>query len=167
LDYKEFFVNLEFIKLRVIFDEEKRKILKTEIFDKTSINSFEKENYISEMIKKYFYGDLEKFDLSFLYMDNLGSLQKRVLNKLVEIPRGKVTTYKRLSELIGKDRAYRAIGTTLAKNPFPILIPCHRVIKSDLNVGNFGDRPDLKIKILQFEGVIFEKEHFVSKEFVL
>lgn len=167
MDYKEFFVDLEFIKLRVIFDKKKRKILKTEIFDKTSINSTKEDNHISELIKKYFYGDIEKFDLSFLYMDDLGNLQRRVLYKLIEIPRGKVTTYKRLSKLIGKDRAYRAVGTSLAKNPFPILLPCHRVIKSDLNSGNFGDRPDLKIKLLQFEGVVFEKEHFVSKEFVL
>lgn len=145
----------------------RKKILKTEILENDSKNLKETKNYVSELIKEYFYGHINKFDLSILNFDNLTDFQKDILIKLSEIPRGKVTTYKNLGEKIGRDRAYRAVGTSLAKNPFPIIIPCHRVIKSDLNVGNFSDGYDLKVKILKFEGVIFEKQFFVSKKSIL
>jgi len=167
LDYKQFLVNLDFIKLKVFFNEKKNKILKTEILENDSKNLKETKNYVSELIKEYFYGHINKFDLSILNFDNLTDFQKDILIKLSEIPRRKVTTYKNLGEKIGRDRAYRAVGTSLAKNPFPIIIPCHRVIKSDLNVGNYSDGYDLKVKILKFEGVIFEKQFFVSKKSIL
>jgi len=167
LDYKQFLVDLDFIKLKVFFDEKKNKILKTEILENDSKNLKETKNYVSELIKEYFYGHINKFDLSILNFDNLTDFQKDILIKLSEIPRGKVTTYKNLGEKIGRDRAYRAVGTSLAKNPFPIIIPCHRVIKSNLNVGNYSDGYDLKVKILKFEGVIFEKQFFVSKKSIL
>ncbi|HRT37569.1 MAG TPA: MGMT family protein [Caldisericia bacterium] len=167
MDYKQFLVNLDFIKLKVFFNEKKNKILKTEILENDSKNLKETKNYVSELIKEYFYGHINKFDLSILNFDNLTDFQKDILIKLSEIPRGKVTTYKNLGEKIGRDRAYRAVGTSLAKNPFPIIIPCHRVIKSDLNVGNYSDGYDLKVKILKFEGVIFEKQFFVSKKSIL
>ncbi|HOL83334.1 MAG TPA: MGMT family protein [Caldisericia bacterium] len=167
MDYKQFLVDLDFIKLKVFFDEKKNKILKTEILENDSKNLKETKNYVSELIKEYFYGHINKFDLSILNFDNLTDFQKDILIKLSEIPRGKVTTYKNLGEKIGRDRAYRAVGTSLAKNPFPIIIPCHRVIKSNLNVGNYSDGYDLKVKILKFEGVIFEKQFFVSKKSIL
>ncbi|HOK18652.1 MAG TPA: MGMT family protein [Caldisericia bacterium] len=167
MDYKQFLVNLDFIKLKVFFNEKKNKILKTEILENDSKNLKETKNYVSELIKEYFYGHINKFDLSILNFDNLTDFQKDILIKLSEIPRRKVTTYKNLGEKIGRDRAYRAVGTSLAKNPFPIIIPCHRVIKSDLNVGNYSDGYDLKVKILKFEGVIFEKQFFVSKKSIL
>ncbi|HPP43963.1 MAG TPA: MGMT family protein [Caldisericia bacterium] len=167
MDYKQFLVDLDFIKLKVFFDEKKNKILKTEILENDSKNLKETKNYVSELIKEYFYGHINKFDLSILNFDNLTDFQKDILIKLSEIPRRKVTTYKNLGEKIGRDRAYRAVGTSLAKNPFPIIIPCHRVIKSDLNVGNYSDGYDLKVKILKFEGVIFEKQFFVSKKSIL
>ena len=167
MDYKQFLVDLDFIKLKVFFDEKKNKILKTEILENDSKNLKETKNYVSELIKEYFYGHINKFDLSILNFDNLTDFQKDILIKLSEIPRGKVTTYKNLGEKIGRDRAYRAVGTSLAKNTFPIIIPCHRVIKSDLNVGNYSDGYDLKVKILKFEGVIFEKQFFVSKKSIL
>lgn len=167
MDYKQFLVDLDFIKLKVFFNEKKNKILKTEILENDSKNLKETKNYVSELIKEYFYGHINKFDLSILNFDNLTDFQKDILIKLSEIPRGKVTTYKNLGEKIGRDRAYRAVGTSLAKNPFPIIIPCHRVIKSNLNVGNYSDGYDLKVKILKFEGVIFEKQFFVSKKSIL
>ncbi len=156
-----------YIKLKVFFNEKKKKILKTEILENDSKNLKETKNYVSELIKEYFYGHINKFDLSILNFDNMTDFQKDLLIKLTEIPRGKVTTYKNLGEKIGRDRAYRAVGTSLAKNPFPIIIPCHRVIRSDLNVGNFSDGYDLKVTILKFEGVIFEKQFFVSKGSIL
>ncbi|MGB9750323.1 MAG: methylated-DNA--[protein]-cysteine S-methyltransferase [Caldisericia bacterium] len=167
MDYKEFFVDLDIIKLKIFFDEKKNKILKTEIIDDNLRNFNKSKNFISESIKKYFYGDIDKFDLSLINFDEMRNFQKDTLIKLSEIPRGKVITYKGLAESVGKEKAYRAVGTSLARNPFPIIIPCHRVIKSNLDVGNFGKRMDLKIKLLKFEGIIFQNDNFISKEFVL
>lgn len=167
MDYKEFFVDLDIIKLKVFFDEKKNKILKTEIIDNQYKNVKESKNFISELIKNYFYSDINKFDLSLINFDEMKNFQKDILIKLSEIQRGKVITYKGLAERIGKEKAYRAVGTSLAKNPFPVIIPCHRVIKSNLDVGDFGERKDLKIKLLKFEGIIFKNDNFISKEFVL
>ena len=52
---------------------------------------------------------------------------------------------------VGRTRAYRFVGTTLANNPFPILIPCHRVIRSDGSFGRFGGGSDLKRKLIELE----------------
>ena len=57
--------------------------------------------------------------------------EKAVLMAAFEIPRGKITTYKRIAEKIGKPRAYRAVGNALHKNPLAPIIPCHRVVRSN------------------------------------
>jgi O-6-methylguanine DNA methyltransferase len=52
---------------------------------------------------------------------------------------------------IGRPGAYRFVGTTLGKNPYPILIPCHRIIRSDKGMGGFGGGIDLKKRLIDFE----------------
>jgi len=78
--------------------------------------------------------------------------QKRVYDKLLEVPRGKVTTYRDLAHAIGT-RGYRAVGTALNKNPFAPSVPCHRVVNSDGSIGGFASGCADKIAILQEEGV--------------
>ncbi len=68
----------------------------------------------------------------------LTAFQKSVLIIVSGIPKGEVLTYKEVAELAGKPKAYRAVGTALRKNPFPIRIPCHRVIRSDGSPGNYS-----------------------------
>ena len=96
--------------------------------------------------------------------------QKLVYNKLKEVPRGKVTTYKALTEAIGS-KAYRAVGNALKVNPMAPQVPCHRVVKADGSIGGFmgfktGPAIDKKIKLLATEGVQVEKgiiQNFSSK----
>ena len=75
------------------------------------------------------------------------------------IPWGEVRTYKWLSFHLERPRSFRAVGTALGKNPFPIVVPCHRVIRSDGGLGGFsaptGTR--LKRKMLEMEGVGFDR----------
>jgi methylated-DNA-[protein]-cysteine S-methyltransferase len=78
-----------------------------------------------------------------------------VYAKVKEIPRGRVTTYKEVARAIGKERAYRAVGNALNKNPRPIKVPCHRVVKSNLNIGGFSTGIKEKKKLLKKEGVKF------------
>lgn len=167
MDYKELLIDFDFFKLKVILNEKKGKILRTEIL-KNGIKIIEKtDNDLINLIKDYFYGRINKFDLSLLDFINLNDFERDTLIKLSEVPRGKVVTYKKLSEMVKKDKAYRLVGNVLSKNPFPIVVPCHRVIRSDCYVGEFGNGKDLKVKLLEFEGVKFEKNYFVSKEFIL
>ena len=65
------------------------------------------------------------------------TLSTRVYAKLLQVPEGKVTTYGDLAKAVGLENGQRAIGTIMKKNPFPSIVPCHRVIKSDGKIGGF------------------------------
>ena len=82
------------------------------------------------------------------------SFYSEVLNLCKRIPRGKVCTYKAIAEALGC-KAYRAVGAALRKNDKPVVIPCHRVVKSDGSVGNYAGSKDnsRKIELLRKEGV--------------
>lgn len=73
-----------------------------------------------------------------------------------EIPRGRVTTYKEVAIAIGKPKSYRGVGNALNRNPQPITVPCHRVVKSDLSIGGFSKGKEEKKKLLKKEGVKFD-----------
>src|SRR5919109_1562913 len=89
-----------------------------------------------------------RFDLG-----GLTEFEQAVLRKTLEIPRGEVRTYSWVAREIGRPRAVRAVGTALANNPIPILIPCHRVVRSDGVIGNYGaGGPEAKRMILAEEG---------------
>jgi methylated-DNA-[protein]-cysteine S-methyltransferase len=59
------------------------------------------------------------------------SLDKKIYKKLLEVPKGKITTYGELAKAVGLKNGQRAVGKIMNKNPYPVIIPCHRVIKSD------------------------------------
>ena len=68
----------------------------------------------------------------------MSDLSSRVYKKLLEVPRGKVTTYAELAKAVGIENGQRAIGNIMNKNPNPILVPCHRVVRSDGSVGGYA-----------------------------
>lgn len=76
--------------------------------------------------------------------------QKKVYEVVSKIPKGKVLTYKEVASLAGSPRAYRAVGNALNKNYDPN-IPCHRVIKSNGDLGGYNRGEKLKKKILESE----------------
>jgi O-6-methylguanine DNA methyltransferase len=80
--------------------------------------------------------------------------ERAVLLKAFEIPRGEVRTYAWIAAEIGHPAAVRAVGTALRKNPVPVLIPCHRVVRSDGTVGEYAlGGSDAKRTILAAEGI--------------
>ena len=90
--------------------------------------------------------------LEVLDKHGLTSFQKRVLFATLAIPKGQTSTYKQIASRIGHPNAYRAVGTALKKNPLPIIIPCHRVIRSDGTLGNYsGGGTRKKALLLQKE----------------
>jgi methylated-DNA-[protein]-cysteine S-methyltransferase len=77
-----------------------------------------------------------------------------VLLKALEIPRGEIRTYGWIAAQIGHPLAVRAVGSALRKNPVPVLIPCHRVVRSDGHIGEYAlGGSDAKRQILAAEGI--------------
>jgi O-6-methylguanine DNA methyltransferase len=86
-------------------------------------------------------------------LDRLSEFERAVLRKALEIPKGEVRSYSWVAREIGRPKAVRAVGNALGNNPVPILIPCHRVVRSDGSIGNYALGPSMKIDLLANEGV--------------
>jgi len=76
-----------------------------------------------------------------------------VYKKLVQVPKGKVTTYGELAKAVGLKNGQRAIGRIMNKNPYPAIIPCHRVVNSNGKIGGYAYGDDVKNKMLTKEGI--------------
>lgn len=87
----------------------------------------------------------------------LSEFERAVLLKALEIPRGEVRPYGWIAREIGRPGAVRAVGSALNKNPMPLLIPCHRVVRSDGQIGEYAFGAPLKRKILASEGLDLER----------
>lgn len=77
-----------------------------------------------------------------------------VLAVTYAIPFGRTLSYAEVAERAGRPHAQRAAGTALGRNPIPIVIPCHRVVRSDGNTGNYGGGPEMKVRLLEHEGAL-------------
>jgi len=81
------------------------------------------------------------------------NLEQQVYKKLTEVPQGKITTYGELAKAVGLKNGQRVIGHIMKKNPYPAIIPCHRVVKSDGMVGGYAYGADVKTNMLRKEGI--------------
>ncbi len=83
--------------------------------------------------------------------------QRLVLQETARIPLGEVRPYGWIAKEIDRPKAVRAVGTALARNPVPLVVPCHRVVRSDGHIGNYslGGRRN-KVTLLKTEGVVVE-----------
>ena len=91
-------------------------------------------------------------------------LEEKVYKKLLQIPKGKVTTYGDLAKAVGLKNGQRAIGRIMNKNPYPVIIPCHRVIKSDGKVGGYAWGEKVKAKMLSNEGIKIKNGKILDTE---
>ena len=84
--------------------------------------------------------------------------QLKVWKYLVKIPKGKVKTYLDIAKAIGKPRSFRAVANAVGKNPYPLKIPCHRVIRSDGSLGGYSGKGGIqqKRKLLRSENVFIK-----------
>jgi O-6-methylguanine DNA methyltransferase len=90
--------------------------------------------------------------------------EEAVLRKALEIPAGEVRPYGWIAAEIGRPRAVRAVGTALGHNPIPLLIPCHRVVRSDGLIGQYSmGGPAVKRRVLTSEGLDVERLERLSK----
>ncbi len=89
-----------------------------------------------------------------LELDQLPAFERQVLLKVLEIPRGEVRPYAWVAAELGRPLAVRAVGNAVARNPIPFIIPCHRVVRSDGRIGNYGaGGPSAKRAVLESEGL--------------
>ncbi len=93
----------------------------------------------------------------------MSSFQERCLKLVALIPEGRVSTYKAIAKTLDT-KAYRAVGSAIGKNPNPITVPCHRIVKSDGGVGGYAFGVEKKIQLLQKEGVQVENDKIVDFE---
>lgn len=107
---------------------------------------------VIDTMQSYFSGKVISLNLDVLDLSLLPAFQKSVLLAQANIARGDTNTYKDLAEKIGKPKSFRAAGSALANNPFPIIIPCHRTIKSDGTIGEYQGGKEMKYKLLRMEG---------------
>ena len=93
----------------------------------------------------------------------MSSFQERCLKFVALIPEGRVSTYKAIAKALDT-KAYRAVGSAIGKNPNPITVPCHRVVKSDGRVGGYAFEVEKKIQLLQKEGVQVANDKIIDFE---
>ena len=81
------------------------------------------------------------------------NLEHEVYKKLLQVPKGKVTTYSELAKAVGLKNGQRTIGRMMNKNPFPVIVPCHRVILSNGKIGGYAWGEKIKTNMLSKEGI--------------
>ncbi|MFH1074516.1 MAG: methylated-DNA--[protein]-cysteine S-methyltransferase [Candidatus Firestonebacteria bacterium] len=101
-------------------------------------------------LKAYFYAKRTSFSCPFDFK-KFTKFQIRVWNAAKKIPYGGTRSYSRVARRIGKPGSARAVGNALGKNPCPIIIPCHRVIKNDGTIGGFSGAKSWKKILLDLE----------------
>ena len=102
-------------------------------------------------LEEYFAGTRTSFDVP-LDLEGLPPFRTKVLGALQHVPFGETITYKELAVDVDNPGAVRAVGTACARNPLPLLIPCHRVVRSDGHFGRYRGGEDMKRFLLALEG---------------
>ena len=81
------------------------------------------------------------------------NIEQKVYKKLLDVPKGKITTYGDLAKAVGLKNGQRLIGKIMNKNPDPVLVPCHRVVMSTGKIGGYAYGEIVKMKMLSDEGI--------------
>ena len=130
----------------------------------TPIYALEKFAEVEKQVKEYFEGKRKTFSFTF---DLRGTeFQMAVWREIANIPLGHLTSYSNLAKAAGSPKAVRAAGSATGANPIGLLIPCHRVIRSDGGLGGFGGGLPLKRQLLENEGIL-EKGKITTKKELL
>ena len=124
-----------------------KKPLSTKLTDPNSYTPFMK-NVINQM-NQYFMGSRKEFDINLKL--ELPPFYKKVLNEVRKVPYGQTFSYKKIARNLQNPKAFRAVANANAINPIPIIIPCHRVILSNGNLGQYGGGELMKKILVQNE----------------
>jgi methylated-DNA-[protein]-cysteine S-methyltransferase len=111
---------------------------------------------VARGIQGFLAGEDIAFSLDLVDLGQCPPFQQSVLRAEHRIPRGSVSTYRLIAEHLGKRNGARAVGNALAHNPFPLIVPCHRAIRSDLHLGGFQGGLAMKRALLEREGIALD-----------
>lgn len=105
---------------------------------------------IARQLNEYFDGKRHDFDLD-VDLQLITGFRNTVISHLSEIPYGTTASYSQVAAMVGNPAAVRAVGSACGHNPLPLVIPCHRVIRSDGTTGQYLGGTDAKATLLSFE----------------
>ncbi len=104
-------------------------------------------------LDRYFEGRLEQFELPLDWSLSDG-FRLRVLRQIARIPYGQTRSYTEMARGAGNERAVRAAGTACGRNPIPLVVPCHRVLRVGGALGGYGGGLEMKRGLLELEGIL-------------
>lgn len=104
-------------------------------------------------LDEYFEGRRTRFDVPLDWSLSKGFTQ-RILRATAKVPYGEVSTYRQMAAKAGNERAVRAAGNALGANPIPIVVPCHRILRTGGSLGGYGGGPERKEFLLRLEGAL-------------
>ncbi len=113
---------------------------------------------VIEQLRRYFDGVSRAFDLE-VDLTGTSGFTHRALEAIRSVPFGEVVTYGDVARAIDQPGATQAVGNAMGKNPIPVIVPCHRVIRSDGTMGNYTGGVDIKKMLLAIEGVDFNQRN--------
>jgi len=151
--------------IKAVFHVEERGIKEVKLFPAMEMEAMEWEiqgkasPLLVEMIDKWMesYAKKKSPDVFLpIVLDGLPPYTTRVLSILRDIPIGISLSYKELGEITGNPKGARAVGNACAKNPCPLIIPCHRVLAADSRLGGFSCGIDIKKTLLSYEKIHFD-----------
>ena len=111
---------------------------------------------LREQLTRYFAGEAAGFDVP-LDLSGRTAFQRAIWRACARIPHGQTCSYAELARMAGRPAAARAAGNAMHNNPVPIVVPCHRVIKSDGSLGGFGSGVSIKKKLLRLEEAVWRR----------
>jgi methylated-DNA-[protein]-cysteine S-methyltransferase len=151
--------------LRLSYDPRRNDAVLEEIATKVSPRVLEAPARIDPVrreLDEYFEGQRRKFELKLDWRLTRGFFQK-ILRATARLDYGELATYKQMAEAAGSPRAVRAAGNALGSNPIPIVVPCHRIVRTGGKLGGYGGTlgpyiagPDVKQRLLELEGALDE-----------
>lgn len=163
----KYIINTEIIVIDVYFDEKYIYYIDLPNIEKNIKDKYFKDNFknlkiievfdINEIMNKDIFKLINYLDNGEDCLDDINikffgtDFQKDVLNACREIKFGHTKSYKYISEKIGRNKAYQAVGGALNKNPIPIIIPCHRIIGEKGQLTGYAGGLEMKIKLLNLE----------------
>jgi methylated-DNA-[protein]-cysteine S-methyltransferase len=106
---------------------------------------------VRRQLDEYYEGQRHEFDVPLDWALSSG-FRRQILDELTHVPYGQVVSYQQLATRAGNPKASRAVGSAMATNPLPIVVPCHRVIRTDGSIGQYGGGVPMKVRLLELEG---------------
>jgi methylated-DNA-[protein]-cysteine S-methyltransferase len=132
------------------------KYLSDNLFGRSKADTCREIDNVADLIEAFLRGEDVYFSLDIIRLDICSAFQQKVLHAEYGIPRGQVSTYRLIAAFVGCPLSARAVGTALAKNPFPICIPCHRAVRADRTLGGYQGGFVMKRALLEMEGIRFD-----------